>query len=277
MKTIIYEKTLGMLGSLKGFFQIVFERVKAYLTWILLFVLIFEPKTEQNGQIVLTLPTFSKHKQSSIEQQQTVSTFGFGGNLANMLPKEAPQQSVAHVDKKVQKNKLKASTVTIADWINLVSSKGLQVGELEKFEYLKQYAQVLVDEMRIHQIPASITIAQALLESNAGRSNLALKHKNHFGIKCYDQVNAQNACVAFYSDGPADRFKHYDSVWSCFRDHSYFLKRERYADLFELDIKNYEGWAKGLKQAGYATDAGYAEKLVGLIERWDLNMLDYVE
>ncbi len=277
MKTIIYEKTLWMLGSLQGFFQIVFGRVKAYLTWIMLFVLIFEPKTEQNGQIVLTLPTFSKHKQSSIEQEQTTSTFGFGGNLANMLPKEASQQSVAHVDKKVQKNKLMASSVTIADWINLVSSKGLQVGELEKFEYLKQYAEVSVDEMRIHQIPASITIAQALLESNAGRSNLALKHRNHFGIKCYDQGNAQGACIAFYSDGPADRFKHYDSVWSCFRDHSYFLKRERYADLFELDIKNYEGWAKGLKQAGYATDGGYAEKLVGLIERWDLNMLDYVD
>ena len=83
--------------------------------------------------------------------------------------------------------------------------------------------------------------------------------------------------MAFYSDGPNDRFRNYESVWSCFRDHSYFLKRSRYAALYELNIQDYKAWSKGLKAAGYATDPGYSTKLIRLIERWDLHLLDQVK
>ena len=125
-------------------------------------------------------------------------------------------------------------------------------------DYIKKYRSVAVDEMKHYRIPASITLAQGLLESGAGRSQLARKSNNHFGIKCGGAW-----------DGPSKHAK--DS----YRDHSKFLRSgARYAFLFRLKITDYKGWAKGLKKAGYATDPRYATRLINIIETYDLDKYD---
>jgi flagellum-specific peptidoglycan hydrolase FlgJ len=276
MRTIIYEKIPSMFAMVFGFLNFILAKLKDNILLIFVLILMIEPNQDNQGQIVLSFPTFSfKSEQTKNEFEPEDSELV---NLSNTV--ESVQSNPPLVQNTLVSSNLNTNTkdlMTIEKWKKIVSSKGISVKELPKFEYLKRYAQVSVDEMHIHKIPASITIAQALLESNAGRSNLAIKHKNHFGIKCYDQKNLKGACVPFYSDGPNDRFRHYESVWSCFRDHSYFLKRSRYSSLYELNINDYKGWSKGLKAAGYATDPGYSKKLIKLIEHWDLHLLDQVK
>ena len=276
MRTIIYEKIPSIIALALGFLNFIASKLKDNILLVLVLFLLVEPNADNKGQIVLSFPAFSFKKEqvdlSSAPSNPPVQMNSLIVEQKNEVEKPEVLETVLP-----SKKDAAADLMTIDKWKKLVSSKGISVEELPKFEYLKRYAQVSVEEMKIHKIPASITIAQALLESNAGRSNLAVKHKNHFGIKCYDQSNSKGACVAFYSDGPNDRFRNYESVWSCFRDHSYFLKRSRYAALYELNIQDYKAWSKGLKAAGYATDPGYSTKLIRLIERWDLHLLDQVK
>ncbi|MFK8103041.1 MAG: glycoside hydrolase family 73 protein [Saprospiraceae bacterium] len=140
--------------------------------------------------------------------------------------------------------------------------------------YLKRFAPVAIAEMKKYGIPASITLAQALLESNAGDSKLTQKNKNHFGIKCFSKKCKKGHCSNFMDDGHKDFFRKYNSSWDSFRDHSIFLSRKRYQHLKELNTNDYVGWARGLKAAGYATDKRYAEKLIQLIEVFQLYDLD---
>lgn len=140
-------------------------------------------------------------------------------------------------------------------------------------EYISKYAGIALDQQKRHGVPASITLAQGLLESGAGRSSLALRSNNHFGIKCHNTWEGDT--VIFFDDGVNSCFRKYDKVEESFNDHSLFLvKGRRYATLFLLDAKDYKGWAKGLKEAGYATDPKYADKLIQLIETYQLNDLD---
>lgn len=139
--------------------------------------------------------------------------------------------------------------------------------------YIDEYREVAIEQQRKHGIPASITMAQAILESAAGQSELATKANNHFGIKCtsdwpgktykYDD-NRQNEC-----------FRKYAEVADSYEDHSLFLKRKRYESLFALSMGDYKNWAYGLKACGYATDPKYPEKLIRLIELYDLNKLTF--
>ena len=127
--------------------------------------------------------------------------------------------------------------------------------------------------MKEYGVPASITLAQGMLESNYGNSELAQKAKNHFGIKCHSDWTGEK----FYMDDDAKNecFRKYNSVWESFRDHSKFLKeKSRYATLFTLPINDYKAWAEGLKAAGYATNPQYPQLLINLIERYHLNYYD---
>jgi len=138
--------------------------------------------------------------------------------------------------------------------------------------YIHKYADLAVSEMKRTGVPASISLAQGILESNSGRSDLATKAKNHFGIKCHDWTGK-----GFYMDDDAKNecFRHYDNVEQSWRDHSDFLRtRPRYASLFELKITDYKGWARGLKSAGYATAPTYAEMLIKIIEEEKLYYYD---
>ena len=139
-------------------------------------------------------------------------------------------------------------------------------------DYFDTYKDVAIDQMHQYKIPASITLAQGALESGAGRSELALKANNHFGIKC----NGWTGRTAYHDDDERNEcFRAYNSVWESFKDHSVFLtSSQRYSRLFQLKITDYKGWAKGLKACGYATSPVYATKLIDIIEVYKLYQYD---
>jgi hypothetical protein len=141
--------------------------------------------------------------------------------------------------------------------------------------FIETYAGLAAGEMQRAGIPASITLAQAILESNWGQGKVAVEGNNFFGIKCYNGWGGQ--CVQAMDDevNPSD-FRFYNSVEESFRDHSEFLKNNiRYQPLFEIPVTEYRKWAYGLKNCGYATDIEYAEKLIRLIEEHGLFLYDY--
>lgn len=135
------------------------------------------------------------------------------------------------------------------------------------WEYIHKYKDIAVEQMLKHNIPASITLAQGLLESGAGRSTLATKGNNHFGIKCHDWTGAS---MRRDDDAKNECFRVYDNARQGYEDHSKFLKRPRYSALFELKRTDYKGWAKGLKACGYATNPQYAHRLIDIIETYRL-------
>lgn len=138
--------------------------------------------------------------------------------------------------------------------------------------YIEKYSQLAVEEMYRSGIPASITLAQGLLESRYGQSELAVKANNHFGIKCH---NWNGETIYYDDDRKGECFRKYSSPEESFRDHSDFLRyRDRYKFLFDLEPMDYKGWAHGLKKAGYATDSHYAQKLIRLIEEYELYRYD---
>jgi flagellum-specific peptidoglycan hydrolase FlgJ len=139
--------------------------------------------------------------------------------------------------------------------------------------YIETYREVAKDEMKLHGIPASITLAQGILESGSGKGELTMRSNNHFGIKCHKGWKGERV----YHDDDEDQecFRKYVNPAFSFTDHSLFLRnRSRYAFLFKLDKDDYKGWARGLKKAGYATDRKYPNKLIALIERYKLYKYD---
>ena len=142
-------------------------------------------------------------------------------------------------------------------------------------DYFDTYKDVAIDQMYQYKIPASITLAQGVLESGAGRSELALKANNHFGIKC----NGWTGRKAYHDDDErGECFRAYNSVFESYKDHSEFLTTsQRYSRLFRLKLTDYKGWAKGLKSCGYATSPVYASKLIDIIEVYKLYQYDTVK
>ncbi len=139
-------------------------------------------------------------------------------------------------------------------------------------KYIEKYAPLAVEEMYRSGVPASITLAQGLLESNSGMSVLATRGNNHFGIKCH---NWKGKKMYHDDDRKGECFRVYKTPGESFRDHSDFLRyRDRYKFLFDLSPTDYKGWAYGLKKAGYATDPAYPKKLIRLIEDYDLDKYD---
>ena len=128
--------------------------------------------------------------------------------------------------------------------------------------------------MKKYGIPASITLAQGLLESNAGASKLARLNNNHFGIKCFSRNCKPGHCSNYTDDSHKDFFRKYKGAKESYRAHSLFLQRSRYKHLHQLGTKNYKDWAHGLRKAGYATDKKYAPKLIKLIEVLKLDKYD---
>lgn len=138
--------------------------------------------------------------------------------------------------------------------------------------YIDTYAEIAKEEMFQYGIPASITIAQGILESGAGKGVLVQKANNHFGIKCH---NWKGQKVYHDDDAKGECFRKYSLAKFSYRDHSLFLTgRKRYTDLFKLPKDDYKGWAKGLRKAGYATDKKYPDKLIKIIERYELYKYD---
>ena len=155
----------------------------------------------------------------------------------------------------------------------LTSSQAPAPDKTPQVIYIERYAPLAVEEMYRSGIPASITLAQGLLESGYGLSELAVKGNNHFGIKCHN--NWTGGRMYYDDDKKGECFRKYKTPEESYRDHSDFLRyRDRYKFLFDYKITDYKSWANGLKKAGYATDPSYPKKLINLIEAYDLHEYD---
>jgi len=142
-------------------------------------------------------------------------------------------------------------------------------------QYIDRFKAIAIQEMNLYGIPASITLAQGLYESGSGNSELARVANNHFGIKC----NSGWTGKSYYKDDDDHNecFRVYDNPEDSYRDHSNFLKRKNYAHLFELDKNDYQGWAYGLKAAGYATNPKYPQIIIGIIQKYNMDQYDRPE
>ena len=154
----------------------------------------------------------------------------------------------------------------------LLFSFQLSAQNMTRNEYIDKYKDEAIYQMKKYKIPASITLAQGILESGDGNSELAKKSNNHFGIKCHSDWKGERV---YHDDDKKDEcFRKYNKVRDSYDDHSEFLLRPRYAALFEYALTDYKSWAKGLKKAGYATNPNYAKHLIKIIEENELHKLD---
>jgi flagellum-specific peptidoglycan hydrolase FlgJ len=155
----------------------------------------------------------------------------------------------------------------------LVATSKVKATTEDVKKYIEDFKETSKNNMKVHGIPASITMAQGILESGAGFGSLAKEANNHFGIKCHTGWTGES--VKYDDDAEQECFRKYKDPTESYKDHSAFLSsRKRYESLFKLDKGDYESWANGLKQAGYATDTLYPSKLIGIIERYELYKID---
>ena len=159
------------------------------------------------------------------------------------------------------------------DEIQLEATSNVRTYDEEIRLYVANFHEIAKNNMKMHGIPASIILAQGILESGAGKGRLAQSANNHFGIKCHKGWTGDS--VKHDDDAEQECFRKYAQASESYKDHSLFLtSRSRYATLFKLDKGDYQSWARGLKSAGYATDVKYPDKLIGLIERFELYKYD---
>ena len=150
-----------------------------------------------------------------------------------------------------------------------------QYTETDIYNYIDTYKEIAIQKMAEYKIPASITLAQGIFESACGTSRLATQGNNHFGIKCHKEWEGDT--IRHDDDERQECFRKYAQAEESYNDHSQFLiSRPRYANLFSLDVLDYKSWAHGLKTAGYATNPQYADRLINLIERFDLARQDTI-
>jgi len=171
--------------------------------------------------------------------------------------------------------KLHIRTLLIITFLTILSTavSTAQRKNSSYVKYIDQYNSLAVQHQKKYGIPASITLAQGVLESGAGQSKLARQSNNHFGIKCHSDWKGGK--VYHDDDEKGECFRKYKKVEESYEDHSRFLTaRSRYASLFKLNITDYKGWARGLQKCGYATDKAYANKLIKLIEDYELYRYD---
>ncbi len=151
--------------------------------------------------------------------------------------------------------------------------------DTDKLAWIERFAPIAMEDMAAYGIPASIKLAQSIVESNWGQSRLAREANNYFGIKCKSWWDGETIALEDDDRDAAGRlvpscFRKYDSPEASFRDHTWFLLQDRYQQLFQLDILDYRGWAEGLQRMGYATNPHYAELLIRTIEKYDLQRYD---
>lgn len=195
--------------------------------------------------------------------------------LNTSLIQDSDAQFTALEEKPRSARRRTAAELGIGDWSWLKKENEAKRAEKRRrqLQYVDAYLDIARREMKEFDIPVSITLAQGLLESDAGKSRLATQNNNHFGIKCFSKTCKKGHCRNFSDDHHKDFFRVYDSPEESYDAHSHLLLNDRYSDLFKLDPTDYIGWAFGLKKAGYATDKYYAEKLIYLIE--DLALYRY--
>jgi flagellum-specific peptidoglycan hydrolase FlgJ len=221
---------------------------------------------------------------NSIEQPVAVAEQGIMPSFGQALPANYKAEKRASTQQNV--SQIKWDTRQPEDFPNLtfvlndnyaerhhVRPEVMEAVNAKVEAYLEQYKMLAISEMEDYGIPASITLAQGLLESNAGESLLARESNNHFGIKCKSKCRGCT-CRNYSDDDLYDMFRVFGDAKESFRAHSELLNGDRYKHLHRLRISDYKGWAHGLKKAGYATDKAYADKLIRIIEQLDLTRFD---
>lgn len=189
----------------------------------------------------------------------TAIVFGKFTETAN--PTTATKDSIATEQVKPERKEKKT--------VKKIESKS-KLSKAEK--YIERFKKTAVQEMKQFGIPASITLAQGIVESNSGQSSLSVKENNHFGIKCKSKCGCK--CAIYADDKPDDKFRIFKSAWYSYREHSKLLTSPRYKHLHKLKKTDYKGWARGLKKAGYATHPHYDKMLIKIIETYDLHKYD---
>jgi len=184
-----------------------------------------------------------------------------------------PERQVTRTVKKPIDYESTAGPIEIPKTETLEATSKVKVTTEVVLKYINTYKNVAMDNMRNHNVPASIALAQAILESGAGTGDLCRQANNHFGIKCHKGWTGES--VRHDDDEAQECFRKYKKAYDSYEDYADFLKtRKWYNPLFKLKIYDYKGWAKGLKAAGYATDPAYPSKLIGIIERYQLQQYD---
>lgn len=245
--------------------------------WFQLIVGLFVFQIYQNRKIELVVHTNSINPVELIAQ---TSSFKIS-NLDSSKPTYSTFSTIAHFEPKKPVKKWASSDFgNLSFVLNPDMAETKQVDEKivqEKLSncrnYVKRYKKAAIIEMKKYGVPASITLAQGLLESNAGSSKLAKESNNHFGIKCRSKCRGCT-CRNYADDDIYDMFRVFDSSWESFREHSLLLQISRYNHLKKHGTKDYKSWAVGLKQSGYATDKNYHNKLIKIIEFLDLDQFD---
>jgi flagellum-specific peptidoglycan hydrolase FlgJ len=193
-----------------------------------------------------------------------------GDGIIELLPQRA-MKAVLPTRQKDENAANEFNNVSFFSKSSKVATSEKDAKQAKCWDYVTRFVSVARAEKSKFGIPVSITLAQGLLESDAGESSLTRKANNHFGVKTF---NKNVSHVVMKDDTPRDKFKKYNSAWESYRDHSQLLMRDHYKHLQFLSKTDYIGWAKGLKKAGYATDPHYAEKLVKIIESLQLYRFD---
>lgn len=197
----------------------------------------------------------NKVRTTSTSKSNTTRTKTIVVTKPSQTSNEEPKKVVTNSENLEATSKISTTSETVSDYIN-------------------DFKEVAKNNMSVHGIPASITLAQGILESGAGKGRLCLEANNHFGIKCHKGWTGPS--ITHDDDAAQECFRKYSDPADSYRDHSLFLtSRSRYAGLFKLDKLDYKAWAKGLKDAGYATDPKYPSKLIGIIERYQLYLYDH--
>jgi flagellum-specific peptidoglycan hydrolase FlgJ len=187
--------------------------------------------------------------------------------------KPVTTKRTVHTSKSANKTKTTQSKAENRETETMISTSKTTVYTDVVFAYVNDFKEIAKGNMRNYGIPASIILAQGILESGAGRGDLAKKSNNHFGIKCHTGWEGEK--VYHDDDAAQECFRKYKDPAESYKDHALFLTgRSRYSPLFQLDKGDYEAWAKGLRKAGYATDPRYPEKLITYIERYNLHQYD---
>lgn len=198
--------------------------------------------------------------------------FGCSASRDNAT-REKINKEYANKKKATKSSNKKSSIKKEVNTEKLIATSNVTATKASIEEYIEAYKMVAMENMKVYGIPASIKLAQGILESGSGSGRLSQIANNHFGIKCKEDWKGES--ISHTDDAPNECFRKYTSPLESFKDHSEFLaNRPYYKNLFTLDKRDYVGWAKGLKKAGYATDPKYPDKLISLIERYKLYEYD---
>lgn len=175
-------------------------------------------------------------------------------------------------EKTIMEDTIMIDTTKVDDSVRYYESAvNKSVSEQPFDKYIKRFAPIAIQEQTKYGIPASITLAQGILESNAGRSTMAIKDNNHFGIKCKSKCIGCR-CANYSDDDIYDMFRIFETAWESYREHSKILLNDRYKSCFKS--KSYKHWAKELQRCGYATSQRYAKNLINIIEKYKLYKYD---